>query len=79
MATCPPPRKDERYEKDGAFILKCLDNEIRIWSLAIDVRTSEQPTAELPARGLNLLQGDQVLFHYTNREAVEVKATRFDP
>lgn len=65
--------QDGRYEKEGAFILKCKRNDIKMWSLAIDVRASESPTVELPGRGL--LKGDRILFHYTSKQALGIKET----
>lgn len=62
--------QDSDYQKEGAFILNCQRNNIKMWTLAIDVRSSERPTVELPERGL--LKGDKVLFHYTSKQALEM-------
>eukprot|EP00438_Fugacium_kawagutii_P007849 Skav210114 [mRNA] locus=scaffold2194:77438:77936:+ [translate_table: standard] len=66
--------QDSRYEysEDLATVTVTLQSgdQITMWSYAIDVRDSEDPVKELPLRGFDE-EEDYVLFHYTDREAMD--------
>lgn len=65
------PWQDARYVEEGPFTLKA-NNGICLWSGAIDIRESEDGLQELPNMGL-LSDRHCLLFHYTDKQAVEVK------
>lgn len=51
--------QDNEYTYEDPFTLECKRNGIKIWSLAIDVRTGDAEQGP-PER---LRDGDQVVFH----------------
>lgn len=71
--------QDERYTRhdDGTTLLihmaNDLTDEIKVWSLAIDVRESKCPEQDLPRDGLR--KGDRVLWHYTDEKAGRCRKT----
>lgn len=66
--------QDQRYQYEDPFVLKTLSNRIKLWTVAIDVR-SPDPVQELPLRRLG--PDDVVLFHYTNEEAMQARRNTY--
>lgn len=62
--------QDNKYTcaHEDPFILKCNRNGIKLWSLALDVRTGDGEQG--PPQELR--DGDQVVFHYTNEQALGI-------
>eukprot|EP00438_Fugacium_kawagutii_P009567 Skav212724 [mRNA] locus=scaffold1734:152265:153196:- [translate_table: standard] len=60
--------QDPRYTQEDLFTLKA-ENGILLWSAAIDLRQQDAPGAQLPMEFLP--EKHCLMFHYTNKEAVE--------